>query len=492
MLKNLNISRIKSEKITEIVFNLCKQANLYISKDVYNTILNSYTKEKSSKSKYILWQILENIRLASELKRPICQDTGIVVIFAEIGQNVFIEGDNFENAVNQGVKEAYKNNFFRKSIIDDPIFKRINTNTNIPAVIYTKLINSNSIKISLAVKGCGSENMSTVKMLKPSAGIEGIVDFAVETVRKAGSNPCPPVRLGIGIGGTLDYAAFLSKKALLEPIKTEKELELLSLTNNTAKLELEILQKTNDLKIGAAGFGGNTTVFGVNILDFPTHIAALPVAININCHASRHAKAEIFENNIKYYFDDFQYKFEEICNQKKLYKQVNTDDAASLKNLKTGDEILLSGYIYTARDAAHKKLIECIDKNEDLPIDIKDKIIYYTGPCPKQENEIIGPAGPTTSCRMDKYTPALLERGLLGSIGKGERSSQVIESIIDNKGIYLVATGGAAVLLSQKITEAKVIAYPELGPEAIYKLKIEKFPVIVAIDSNGNNIFTPK
>lgn len=522
-----DITKISTDKITEAVSNLCKQANIYLPKDVYAALYDSYQKETSSNAKNILWQILENIKLASESLRPMCQDTGVVVVFIEIGQDSFIEGLPLEDAINKGVEEAYRENFFRKSIVKDPIFDRTNTGTNTPAVIHTKIIPGNAIKLTIAIKGCGSENMSAAKMLKPSAGVQGIIDFAVETVKNAGANPCPPIRLGIGIGGTMEYAALLSKKALLEPIKSESVLQQMCyasvqaskplntsfnepirshiaftniatevdmwqpqiLSDKVTKLELEILKKVNELKIGASGLGGNTTVFGVNILHHPTHIAALPVAININCHASRHASAVISEETIKYNFNNYQYDFAEFSENESFDININTSDVNAIRKLKAGQKVLLNGYIYTARDAAHKKLIECINMGEDFPFDIKNKIIYYVGPCPSKPDEIIGPAGPTTAGRMDKYTPVLLERDLLGTIGKGERSEKVVESIKENKGIYFVATGGAACLLQQAISEAEIVAYPELGPEAIFKIKVKDFPVIVAIDSNGNSVF---
>ena len=524
-----DIKVITSDQITEAVFNLCNQANIYIPKDIYNAILESYHKEESPRSKYILWQILENVRLASTSRRPICQDTGMVVAFVEIGQNAYIDGDLLEVAINKGVEKSYRENCFRKSIVDEPIFSRTNTGNNTPAIIHTKIVSGNAIKIEISVKGCGSENMSAARMLKPSSGVEGIIDFVLETVKNAGANPCPPIRLGIGIGGTLEHSALLSKKALLKPIRSEdfllnlcyagiqatkvsmrnatdayfpntpsvqnipSDVELWNPTaysDKIAKLELEILKKVNKLNIGPSGLGGSTTVFGVNILSYPTHIAALPVTVNINCHASRHASAKIHESKIEYNFDNFQYDFASVSESNDKVKILNTDDIEGIRALKIGDIVHLNGYIYTARDAAHKKLVECINKGEDFPIDIKDKIIYYVGPCPPKENEIIGPSGPTTSTRMDKYAPILMEYGLLGSIGKGQRLETVVKSIKENKSIYFCATGGAACLLQEKIKEAQVVAYPELGPEAIYKLKIENFPVIAAIDTDGNNIFS--
>lgn len=480
------ISVINTERIIEIVSKLCKHANLYVSQDVYSQIYGAYQKESYIESKNVLWQILENMKIASQIKRPICQDTGFVVVFAEIGQNVHLEGCDFEEAVNAGVERAYTKNKFRYSIVQDPIFERTNTNTNAPAVIHTKIVPGNTIKIWLVIKGCGSENVGVTRMLKPFAGPDKIVEFAVETVKNSARNSCPPVRLGIGIGGTNDYASFLAKKALVQKVRSEEE--LMNSDDKIAKIELEIMRRCNELKIGASGFGGDTTVFGVNILSYPTHIATLPVSINFSCHASRYAFVEIFEDKDKYKFQP-DYEFGETSNVEGSLRSVNVDDIEAIRSLKAGDRISLSGYIYTARDAAHKKMLENLKSGKGLPIDLKNKIIYYVGPCPPIENEIIGPAGPTTSIRMDKYTPELMERGLIGTIGKGRRSELVIDAIKEHQGIYFITTGGTACLLASKIKEAEVVAYPELGTEAIYRLRLENFPITVAIDSNGENLF---
>ncbi len=483
---NETLIKINTEKITEAVAALCKQANLHVSNDIYEAIKSAYVREKNNAAKEILGQILENIRLANEKQRPLCQDTGSVVVFAEIGQNVVLQGNLLEDAINLGVEKAYTENKFRASIVEDPIFTRKNTNKNTPAVVYPRIVEGNTVKLSLLVKGCGSENVSTINMMKPFAGSEEIIDFVVNTVKDSVRNSCPPVRLGIGVGGTMEYAGVLSKKALLQPIKTEEKLS--SLDDELSKMELAILRKSNELNIGASGFGGDTTVFGVNILSCATHIAALPVAISFGCHASRHAGAEIFEENIKYDFELNQ-EFEKYENSYKNYTKINIEDIEQIRNLKVGEGALISGYLYTARDAAHKKMIEAIAAGEDLPFDIKNKIIYYVGPCPATESEIIGPAGPTTATRMDKYVSVLMEKGLVGTIGKGKREACISDSIKQYKGVYFIATGGVACLLADKIKEAEIIAYPELESEAIYRLKVEDFPVIVGIDSQGDSIF---
>lgn len=490
-------TKINSAKITEAVCNLCKQANVRVQKNIYEALFDSFKKESSPLSKYALWQIIENLKLANSTQRPMCQDTGIVVVFAEVGTEVEISGDSLESAVNKGVDKAYTENYLRKSIIKDPVLDRTNTGTNTPAVIYTDLVPGKTIKLYIAIKGCGSENMSALKMLKPSEGIKGIVDFAAETVLKAGASACPPVMLGIGIGGTMDYAAVLSKKALLKHKRADGKPEGVpgydfsrftpEELQKIAELEEIILDRLNDLEIGTGGFKGSVTAFEVNILTYPSHIAALPVAVNINCHASRHGRAEIFEDRIVYFDED--YEFKGIENIEQEGKSISTDEIEKIRELNSGEIVLLNGYIYTARDAAHNKLYEHILNGQTLPFDIKNKIFYYTGPCPPAPGEIIGPAGPTTAGRMDKFTPALMSAGLLGSIGKGDRSDEVVQSIKNNRGVYFVTTGGIAALLAKKVSEAEIIAYPELGTEAIYRFRVKDFPVLVAIDSNGNNIF---
>lgn len=472
-----NIKIIKSETITKTVAELCKQANLTITKDTYNALSRAYDIESSSSCKRVLGQILENAKLAFNKQRPLCQDTGLVVIFIEIGQNIHIEGELINNAINNGVNLAYKDNYFRKSIVKDAIFDRTNTEDNTPAVIYTELIKEDEIRINVAVKGGGSENMSAVKMLSPSDGKKGIIDFIVNTVRDAGAKPCPPIRVGVGIGGSFEYSALLSKKALLKPI------------SETTELEQEILSAINNLGIGAAGLGGDITAYGVNVLTASSHIASLPVAVNINCHSSRHAGATIKEDEIIYNDELFKGEFLNVENDNSTLKTINLNDTESIRMLKAGDEVLLTGIVYSARDAAHKKIIELIESKQALPFKVENSTIYYVGPCPAKEGEIIGPAGPTTSSRMDKFAPVLYKEGIIATIGKGNRSDEVVKAIKDYKSIYFTTIGGTAVLTSEFIKKAECIAFEELGPEAIYRLEIENFPAIVAIDSNGNNIY---
>ena len=450
------IVKIKSSLITDAVCSLCKKASYFLPEDVYRAI----------KSVPQTDEILANAAIAAQRQRPICQDTGVAVVFVDVGQDVHIEGDLLELAVNKGVEKGYKEGFLRKSIVENPIWNRKNTQTNTPAVIHTKIIPGNSIKISIVLKGAGSENMSAVKMLKPSDGEQGIIDFVVETVKNNGINSCPPLYVGVGIGGTMEYAAALAKKTLMRKITPPKNFEL--------KL-FEELKKT--------GVG----VFAISVETYPCHIASLPVAVNLNCHAVRHAEMTIDENTV--IPEKLESKFEighkkiDYSSYKKIELPLKKED---IETLKAGDKVLLSGELYTARDAAHKNFIESIENGGKLPVELKNQVIYYTGPCPAKDSEVIGPAGPTTSGRMDKYTPKLLEQGLKGMIGKGKRSSEVVEAIKQNKAVYFTATGGTACLLSQKITASEVIAYPELSAEAVYRLKVKDLPVTVCVDSFGN------
>lgn len=476
--------KICSEKIEEAVYTLCKQANIYTTKDIYKSLINAYNNELSENAKVVIGEILQNIKLSAQSQRPLCQDTGFVTVFVELGKEVVIEGNLLNDSINKAVAKAYIENYFRKSIVDSPIFNRINTGDNTPAIIHVDITEGDSINIKVAIKGCGSENMSSIKMLKPSDGTSGIIDFVKETVKNAGSRPCPPIRLGIGIGGTFEKSAILSKKALLLPINNYNNIKTLS---EIQKLELNILNQCNELAVGAAGLGGNNTVLGVNILTYPTHIAAMPVAININCHSSRHAEAVIKQNAIHYNFEELQTEFETININNSAYEKIDINNIEKIRSLKAGSKVLLSGKILTARDAAHKKIIEILNSGNKLPFDIKDKLIYYVGPCPAKNDEVIGPCGPTTSSRMDSYTPILLQEGSLGGIGKGTRSNEVIDAIKKYKGVYFIATGGAANLLKAKVSSAKVIAFEELGPEAVYELEVVDFPVTLAIDSYGVN-----
>lgn len=450
------IIEIDANTIKNTIKTLCFLSSYKLDKNTYLKIENAFKKEQNQKSKDILQNILQNAHISNQNKRPLCQDTGQVIVFAEIGQDVHIKGD-FNQAINDGVAECYIEKHLRKSI--NTALLRENTTNNTPAIIHTNIISGNHIKLSICLKGGGSENMSQSKMLYPALGKQGIIDFVIDAIKKAGLKACPPYSIGVGIGGNLETSGILSKKALIQ-------------TTPMDELEKEFLDAINKTNIGASGEGGTTTALSVKILEAPCHIASLPVSIAINCHSSRHSSAIIKEDVV---FDFEEYNTSKMP-QTNQTKEVFTDDINAIKNLKTGENILLSGTIYTARDEAHKKLLQ----ETTPPFEIKNSIIFYAGPCPATPDEIIGPIGPTTSTRMDSFTPKLLEIGLIATIGKGERKKEVLDAHKKHNAVYFTAIGGIASLLQECIKDCELVAYKELGPEAIYKLKIEKLPLKVA------------
>ncbi len=452
------MSEISTELIKKAVYKLCFEANTCLSEDVYSKILSAY---KNTQDK-VLKAILQNAKIAYEKKLPLCQDTGQVIVFFEMGQEVKLTGEFIENAVNSAVSECYKENYFRKSVVKNAVFDRLNTKNNTPAIIHTKIVEGDNLCIKVLIKGAGSENKSKTDMMLPTSSEEEIIARCSELIIEAKENACPPMFIGIGIGGTMDKAAILSKEVFVCDSFNEKEKDL------ALKIKENVNSKTN-----------NNYVLEVKVKSIPTHIACLPIAITINCHSDRTAKCKIVNNEIifeenKPNFIDFE--------EEESKKEIFTSNIKEIRELKTGDEIFLTGEIYVARDMAHKKLKELIDNNKELPFEIKDKIIFYAGPCPNRPNEVIGSIGPTTASRMDKYAEELYNLGLLATIGKGDRSNNVINSIKKNRGKYFIVVGGIAALLSKKVIKSDIIAFEELGTEAIYKLKIEKFPVKVLID----------
>lgn len=464
-----------SKTIEKIVYDLCVQANTDLPEIIYSKILKAYEKEKNTDAKQALGLILTNAKMAYERKMPLCQDTGQVLVFVK-GKNI---PSNINEIVNKAVEKAYEENFFRKSIVKNAVFDRTNTKTNTPCVTHTDVTDDTDLEIDVLIKGAGCENVSATEMLSPTATEDEIVEYVVSVVKKAGSKGCPPYFLGIGIGGTMEYAGILSKKALLLEENIDKGHD---------KLAQKIQNAVNKLEIGPAGFGGESTALDVKILTDFTHIACMPTAVTINCHSSRHAryKSSVIQNEINSKVDDLKLDFSD-------YIKVKTSEIEKLKSLKEGQKVLLTGEIYTARDMAHKKLVEMIEKGEKLPFDLKDKIIFYAGPCPggrcnpvldekAHENGCsIGSIGPTTASRMDKYAPVLYQNGILATIGKGERSEDVKKFIKQTGGLYFTAIGGIACYLSDKTQISTLVAFGEYGTEAIYKIEVENFPLYVNI-----------
>lgn len=460
------MSDISSATIKQAVYDLCFKANVCLDASVYNKISSAYKNCSNTETKEILSAVLKNAQIAYDKKRPLCQDTGQVLVFLEIGQNVRIKGDFIEKSVNEAVAQCYTDKYFRKSVVKDAVFERINTNNNTPVIIYTKLIEGDEININVLVKGGGSENKSLTKMLLPTMGREEIVSSVGDMILSASINACPPMFVGIGLGGTLDKAAVLSKEVFFK--------------NDFSKDEIQLAEEIkNYVNNKAPEIYENSYVLDTKLSSIPTHIACLPAAVTINCHSDRVSKCTIKNDEIEYYHQIPE--FIKIENESTNGKEVNAQDISVIRSLKEGENILLTGEIYVARDMAHKKLKELIDKGANLPFEIKDKIIFYAGPCPAKANEVIGSVGPTTAGRMDKYAAEFYDMGLLATIGKGSRNETVIKAIKRNKTKYFTVIGGVAALLADKVKKCEIVAFEELGAEALYKLYVEKFPAKVEI-----------
>ncbi|MFZ9916737.1 MAG: fumarate hydratase [Methylophilaceae bacterium] len=483
---------IKNKDIISSVADALQFISYYHSDDFIQAMTAAYELEQSKPAKDAMLQILTSSKLSALGKRPLCQDTGIVTIFVEVGMNAKFEGDEIlEDLINQGVSQAYLNvdNPLRASIVMDPLGKRSNTKDNTPAVIHTRLVQGDKVSFRIAAKGGGSENKAHLKMMNPS---DDIVSYILDLIPQMGAGWCPPGVIGIGVGGTAEKAVIMAKESLMDPINIQ-ELIHRGATNKTEELRLELYTKINKLGIGAQGLGGLTTVLDVKIKDYPTHAASLPVAIIPNCAATRHihfeldgsGPADLIPPKMNFYPKD-----EWQPNAESISVNINQITKHDLSKFKVGDTLLLSGKILTARDAAHKRIMSLIDNGQELPVTIKDRFIYYVGPVDPIGDEAVGPAGPTTATRMDQFTEEMLNQGILGMIGKAERSQATVDLIQKHQATYMIAVGGAAFLVSKAIKKAKKIAFEELGMEAIYEFEVEDMPVTVAVDQNGRSIHT--
>ncbi|MEL7044782.1 MAG: fumarate hydratase [Pseudomonadota bacterium] len=486
---------IRQDDFIDSVADALQFISYYHPVDFVQAVHKAWSMEPNPAAKDAMAQILINSRMCAQGKRPICQDTGIVTVFLRIGMDLRWDSTmSVADMVNKGVRRAYTHpdNVLRASILDDPAGKRRNTGDNTPAVIHMELVPGNTLDVRVAAKGGGSENKSKLVMLNPS---DSIADWVVKTVPTMGAGWCPPGMLGLGVGGTAEKAMVLAKESLMDPIDIH-ELRERGPSNRTEELRLEIMDAVNRLGIGAQGLGGLTTVLDVKIKDYPTHAASLPVAMIPNCAATRHAHFVLDGSgpalqsapNLEDWPDITWEVGEEV-------RRVNLDTVTreEVANWKPGDTLLLSGKMLTGRDAAHKKIQELIRSGEGLPegVDLRGRFIYYVGPVDPVRDEVVGPAGPTTSTRMDKFTDFILsETGLLGMIGKAERGPAGVEAIRKHGAVYLMAVGGAAYLVSRAITAAKVLAFPELGMEAIYEFEVKDMPVSVAVDTQGVSVHT--
>lgn len=492
------MSLIKKKDFIDSVESALQYISYYHPKDFIEALYKAFLKEQNPAAKDAIGQILINSRMCAEGKRPVCQDTGIVTAFVKIGMQVQWDSDlTVQELVDEGVRRAYKNpdNPLRASIVKNPVGPRVNTKDNTPAVVHVEMVPGNKVEVTVAAKGGGSENKTKFVMLNPN---DSIIDWVLKTVPTMGAGWCPPGMLGLGIGGTAEKAMVMAKESLMDPVNIH-ELEEKGAETSVEKLRLEIMDKVNKLGIGAQGLGGLTTVLDIKIKDCPTHAASLPVAMIPNCAATRHAHFSLDGTGPSFIKPPSLCDWPEIPQaDKSQLKRVNIDNISQqeIESWKPGDSLLLSGKILTGRDAAHKKIKDLIDAGQSLPdgVDFEGRFIYYVGPVDPVGDEVVGPAGPTTSTRMDKYSELMLSdkadggMGLMGMIGKSERGEIALKSIAKHKSIYLMAVGGAAYLVSKAIKQSRVIAFEELGMEAIYEFTVEDMPVTVAVDTLGDSV----
>jgi len=487
------MSTIRKSDLVESVAAALQYISYYHPLDYIRSLARAYETESSPAAKDAIAQILTNSRMCAEGRRPICQDTGIVNVFLKAGMDLRWEGfdKGLDEAVNEGVRRAYLDpeNTLRASIVDPPEGARRNTRDNTPAVIEVELVAGSKLEITVAAKGGGSENKSKLAMLNPG---DSIVDWVLKTVPTMGAGWCPPGMLGIGIGGTAEKAMLLAKQSLMDPIDMT-ELRARGARDDTEKLRIELYEKVNALGIGAQGLGGLTTVLDVKILMYPTHAAGKPVAMIPNCAATRHAHV-VLDGSGPAYLDppplsewpDVHWVPDTQRSRRVNLDQLSPEEVASWQ---PGQTLLLSGRMLTGRDAAHKRIQEFLKRGDPLPVDFRNRVIYYVGPVDPVRDEVVGPAGPTTATRMDAFTEMMLgQAGLLAMIGKAERGPVAIEAIRKHRSAYLMAVGGAAYLVAKAIRSARVLAFADLGMEAIYEFEVQDMPVTVAVDSNGTSV----
>jgi len=481
---------IKEADLIESVADALQYISYYHPMDYIRALGEAYKAEQGPAAKDAIAQILTNSRMCAEGHRPICQDTGIVNVFVKWGQNCRLESDrSLQDVVDEGVRRAYLHpeNRLRASVLRDPAFARQNTKDNTPCVLNVEMVPGDTVSVDVAAKGGGSENKSKFKMMNPS---DSIVDWVLEMVPQMGAGWCPPGMLGIGIGGTAEKAVLLAKESLMEPIDMG-QLKARGPQNDIERLRIEIFDKVNALGIGAQGLGGLSTILDVKIHDYPCHAAGKPVAMIPNCAATRHAHFTLDGSGPAYLDPPNLDEWPDVnWTPDKAAIRVNLDELTpeTVQGWKQGDRLLLNGKMLTGRDAAHKRIADMLERGEQLPVEFRGRVIYYVGPVDPVGEEVVGPAGPTTATRMDKFTRMMLEQGLLAMVGKAERGPAAVDAIRDHKSAYLMAVGGAAYLVARAIKGSKVVGFEDLGMEAIYEFEVKDFPVTVAVDSEGNNV----
>ena len=487
------MSVISRDDFIESIADGLQYISFYHPRDFVQAMTRAWEREESEAARNAIGQILVNSRMAAQGRRPVCQDTGIVVVFLKVGMQVRFDGDlSVQEMVDEGVRRAYTNaeNPLRASVVSPPWGKRLNTGDNTPAVIHTELVPGDQLNVTLAAKGGGSENKARFANLNPS---DDLVEWVVETVPGMGAGWCPPGILGLGLGGTPEKALLMAKESLMAPIDMDQIIAR-GPADEVERLRLTIYQRVNETGIGAQGLGGLTTVLDVKLLDYPTHAASLPVAMIPNCAATRHihfvldgtGPAELTPPSL----DEWPQIPNDVSSKG---RRVDVDQLTreEIRDWRPGENLLLCGKILTGRDAAHKRIADLIEQGQPLPdgVDFRNRLIYYVGPVDPVGDEAVGPAGPTTATRMDKFTDMMLDKtGLLGMIGKAERGPVAIEAIRAHRSVYLIAVGGAAYLVSKAIRSARLIAFEELGMEAIYEFEVQDMPVTVAVDSTGESV----
>ena len=487
------MTTITKDALIQSIQDSLQYISYYHPPDFIKALNTAYEAEASPAAKDAMAQILINSRLCAEGQRPICQDTGVVNVFIRVGMDVCFDTDqSLEDMINEGVRRAYllPDNILRASILADPAGARINTQDNTPAVIHTELVMGDKVEVHVAAKGGGSEAKARLGMLNPS---DSIVDWVLKTIPTMGAGWCPPGILGIGIGGTAEKAMLLAKRSLMEPIDIYDLIER-GPSDRVEELRIELFEKVNALGIGAQGLGGLATVLDVKIMDFPTHAANLPVALIPNCAATRHVHFSLDgTGSAEMPVPKLEDWPEIIWAVGDNARRVNLDTLTQedIQSWQPGETVLLSGKMLTGRDAAHKKIRDLLDAGKNLPagVDLKGRFIYYVGPVDPVREEVVGPAGPTTATRMDGFTEMMLAKtGLLGMIGKAERGPIAIAAIKKHRAVYLMAVGGAAFLVSKAIRKSRMVAFAELGMEAIHEFEVKDMPVTVAVDAAGESV----
>ena len=485
------MTTIRGEDITETIRAALQYIAVYHAPDYMQRLTEAYRNEESPAARDAIGQILQSARMAALGHRPVCQDTGMVTVFARLGQSATISGDRtLEEYINEGVRLAYldEGNPLRASMVADAIFARRNTRDNTPAVTHVESCLGDRLELMVAAKGGGSENKARYAMLNPAASV---ADWVVETVEGLGAGWCPPGVISVGVGGSAEKAMLLAKRALMDEIDMHDLLERGPATPEE-ELRVELYRRINALGIGAQGLGGLTTVVDVKVTSYPTHAASKPVALMPQCAANRHAKVTLTGEGPVYLDPPDLSLWPEIDGSAsdRILRRVNVDTLTKeeMAQWQPGETLLLSGHILTGRDAAHRRISKILTRGETLPFSLQGRVIYYVGPVDPVGSEVVGPAGPTTSTRMDGYTQMMLDQGLLSMIGKAERGPDAVERIAAAGATYLIAVGGAAVLVSRAIRGARMVAFEDLGMEAVREFEIRDMPVTVAVDSTGQSV----